>query len=382
MAVATNSCRASDWEEDRPTPRSIQERSQDTVILDEPSAPVLVKPTQSHGQVQEKSDSNASDNRQTPLLQGSATAIRTRAQNGPASSSALAAQNAALLMEVARIDQDANRFLQQAEVNVVVQPSTFRAFLEKTHPGFGLAAGKDGSEQIVVVRGQWDDSSKPLHSLGLRFRPIKTKELADFSFEKCRVLIIDCAGNVPKDALQKIRDFVLHGGYLVSTDWTLQNVLEKSFPNYVQWNRDNTDGSITDAYVLDAANPLLQGIPGKRHTWKLDRMSQCISVVNPAKVKVLVRSSKMARVDPQLRVLGNPLLAGALATEFSFGRGKVLHLVGHFDNCANSFKPNLLPDPAPEIGLSLRQAITANFIVEGIKAHETAISPSEPINSN
>jgi hypothetical protein len=337
----------SDWEEDK-KPQDYQ-LPRDTVILD----------GESTSKTQKESGGESGT-----VLKGSATAIRTKPNFQ--SSSAQAAARSAHLMEVARIDQDANRFLQQAEVNVVTPPTVFRSWLETTHPSL---SAKFSPEELVVVRGQWDDSTKPLHSFGLRFRPIKTKELRDFDFEKCKIMIIDCAGVVPKETLQKIRDFVLKGGFLVSTDWTLQNVLERAFPNFVQWNRDNTDGSITDAYVLEPENSLLAGIPGRRFTWKLDRLSQCLRIMNPSKVSILARSSLLAARDPQLRVI-DPMQAGALAIEFSFGRGKVLHLVGHFDNCANSFKPNLLPDPAPNIGISLRQAITANFIAEALGSNK------------
>lgn len=372
--------RASDWEEDRPLRVKPAESQQDTVILEE--SPARPESTHGHGDAESTPSANGGPSKQSTgsdsdrvLLQGSATAIRTK----PAlqSSSAMAAQSAAHLMEVARIDQDADRFLQQAEVNVVTPPAVFRAFLEKSHPEFSLSSTANSTEKLLVVRGQWDDSTKPLHSLGLKFRPIKTKELMDFPLDKCKVIIIDCAGYVPKQTLQKIRDFVIQGGYLVSTDWTLQNVIERSFPNFITWNRDNTDGSITDAFVIEPENHLMTGIQGRRFTWKLDRMSQCVRIVNPSKVKILARSSKLAQRDPQLRVLGSPLLAGALATEFSIGNGKVLHLVGHFDNCSTSFKPNMLPDPAAGIGISLRQAITSNFIVEGLqKGRDAQLEPA------
>jgi len=66
----------------------------------------------------------------------------------------------------------------------------------------------------------------------------------------------------------------------------------------------------------------------------------------------------LSRDDPDRR--------GILAVTFTFGRGHVLHLVGHFDNNATLAFGNMLPDPAPEIGISLRQALAANFLVAGL----------------
>lgn len=351
---------ASDWEEDA-APRTTQpgQGHGDTIILDAPSE-------------------NTNKTHTTGgMLHGSATAVRT---HRPPSYSALAAQNAARYAELQRLDLEANRFLQSATLNQVTPASVFRSFVEKNHPGFLLSAEND-PEKLVLIKGQWDESSKPLRSLGLKFKSTKAKELDRISLDQCKVLVIDCAGEVPRGALQKIRNFVAQGGYLLSTDWTLQNVLERAFPEFIHWNRDNTEGVITDAFIVDQQSELLSGLEGRFFTWKLDRMSQCVRIVNPNKVRLLARSSKLARLDPQLRVLPDPLLAGGLALEFTLGRGKVLHLVGHFDNCSNSFRPLVLPDPAQGAGISLRQALAANFIVQGLKLKQAG-HPQNPISDS
>jgi hypothetical protein len=339
---------ASDWEEDN-APKKSAPVVKDTVILDEPvSTPAPVKGG-------------------TAMLHGSATAVRTHTPNPYT----MAQQAAVRAAEIDRIDAGANSFLMQAKVNEVVQPSVFRAFIENNHPEFSLKSPANSAENLLLIRGQWDDSSKPLHSLGLMCNAVKTKELDDISFDKYKAIIVDCAGELPNGAIQKIRDFVGRGGYLLTTDWALQNVIERSFPGFVQWNRDNTDGVVTDAYIVDRDSPLLTGVEGRRFTWKLDKMSQCVRILQPNRVHLIARSSRLAHTDPQLRVLPDPILAGALAFEINFGRGKILHLVGHFDNCSNSFRLQLLPDPTPGAGISLRQVLATNFLIE-------ALSPKKP----
>lgn len=355
---------ASDWEEDsRPAKSYTPGQQHDTVILDEP-----------------QKNSGEADPPETraghggTVLQGNATAIRTRVPVPP-TSSAMAANRAAMWAEAQRLESEARRFLQGAAVNANVPPALFKAFVDKQYPGFLLSAEND-PHALVLVRGQWDDSNKPLHSLGLKFDAIKPKELPDFHFDKCKVMIVDCAGVIPRAAVQPLRNFVMKGGYLLTTDWSLQNVIEQAFPGYVQWNRDNTEGVITDAFIMDPAVTLMNGVSGRNFTWKLDRMSQCVRILRPDKVHLIARSAHLAQHDPQLRVLPDPLQAGALAFGFSFGRGKVLHLVGHFDNCSNSFRTQLLPDPAPGIGISLRQALATNFIIEALKKAQTT-SPAQ-----
>src|SRR5947207_1577158 len=82
-----------------------------------------------------------------------------------------------------------------------------------------------------------------------------------------------------------------------------------------------------------------------------------LCVLKPNVCHVLVRSRALVGEDPDRM--------GILAVEFSVGRGHVLHLVGHFDNDSGLgfVGPNSIPDSAPVIGISLRQALAANFIV-------------------
>lgn len=348
LCITPTRCMASDWEED-PTGAGQTKQSQTAAMTMPAPAPEIVR-----------SQNNAPAS--GAMLQGQATSINTRLPS--------AQSQAASLGEIARIDAEADSFLARAQVDQIVEPRVFKGFLEAIHPNFSQLKGKETAREITVVRGQWDNSTKPLQAFGLQYGSLKDKQISSATLAGVKVLLIDCAGTVPRESLQAIRDFVAHGGYLISTDWTLNNVLAKAFPGYIKWSGENTDGIITDALVLNSDPTLFKGVTARRYTWKLDRLSQQVRVVNPARVRVLARSSKLARLDVQFRILGNPLLAGALACEFEFGRGKVLHLVGHFDNCANIFRANLLPDPSPDMGISLRQALVVNFIVEGLEREQ------------
>ncbi|MBX9687909.1 MAG: hypothetical protein K2X27_14480 [Candidatus Obscuribacterales bacterium] len=342
IALSMTAATASDWEEESGMPHR---------------APAIASPP---GPEQAPPPLSVKAGSETAFLQGSASTIRTRIP----SYQTLAAQSAARVAELQRIDAEATPFLASAVTDQIVQPAVFRAFLEKNHPGTVLSAAS--AQDLVLAKGRWDDSSKPLRAYGLSFQSIKTKQLEDYSLSNCKVLILDCAGEIPRAAVQKVRDFVGNGGYLISTDWALQNVIERAFPGFVQWSGDKTDGVITDAFVIEADPSLLKGFSGRRFTWKLDRQSQCVRILNPSRVHIIARSSRLAHQDSQYRVLPDQIQAGALALEFEFGRGKVLHLVGHFDNCSNSFRPYLLPDPAPGAGVSLRQGLAGNFIMEAL----------------
>ena len=241
-------------------------------------------------------------------------------------------------------------------VSQTVPPEMFRAWLDKSHPGFLLSVA-NAPARVLDVKGRWDDSSRTLRGLGIPYERIGSGELKDISLDNTKVLIIDCAGTVPKDSLQRIRDFVARGGYLLSTDWALDNMVEKAFPGYVEYDGKKNAIPIYDAYVVNPEPVLFANVVTNAH-WKMDEASHLLRVLKPGSVRVLARSRKLERDDPGGQ--------GVLAVIFPFGRGYVMHMVGHFDNNGFFKFTNSLPDPASAIGISLRQALASNFIVAGL----------------
>lgn len=306
-----------------------------------------------------------------PLLQGNAT---TFGSTRPLQPMAPRMMVPGRISGDARLDADANQVLMKAQTNVTVPPQVFRNWLEKTHPNYTLSANANMPGAILEIKGAWDDASKTLRALGIRHESYKSKVLSTANLQNVKVIIINCEGKMPKEAFQILRDWVSRGGYLVSTDWSLHNFVENAFPGYIQWNGAETDGSIVDARIMEEDPVLLKGMNNVRvATWKLDRESQMVRVLKPDAVRVLARSVVLARRDPNARRGPiDPYYTGILACEFQFGRGRVLHLVGHYDNNAATFRPNLLPDPAPGIGISLRQAMTTNFIISAFDDQKSA----------
>ncbi|MBI4534035.1 MAG: hypothetical protein HY711_08800 [Candidatus Melainabacteria bacterium] len=251
-----------------------------------------------------------------------------------------------------------------------IPPSMFRGWLEKTHPDFALSTNTLHKTLVLEVRGKWDDSSRTMRSLGIPHTNIRPGKLKDYPFEGAKVLVVNCAGKVPQESLQHIRNFVARGGYLLTTDWALDGLVRRAFPGYIEWNGGHTEGIVVDATLVDS-DPLLLAGTVLQAGWKLDEASQTVRILNRPAVRVLAVSSK-------LRLSGtDPDGQGILAVTFAFGRGQVLHLVGHFDNNANLAFANSLPDPAPGIGISLRQALAANFLVAAL-THNRPSSNSYP----
>ncbi len=245
----------------------------------------------------------------------------------------------------------------QKPTPAIVPPSTFRNWLQSTHPEFALKTSAMPDESVINVKGQWDDSTKPLHALGIHYKSVGKGDLRNLPLDNVKVMIVNCPGRVPEEAFQRIRDWVARGGYLLTTDWALADVLQRAFPGYVEFTGQKAEQTMVDAIVTDPDPSLFAGAVPRAY-WKVDAGSEMLRVLRPGAVHVLVRSNQLLSEDNDRQ--------GILAVAFQFGRGKVLHLVGHFDN--NSMLPfmNSLPDPAPGIGISLRQALASNFVVEGL----------------
>lgn len=239
----------------------------------------------------------------------------------------------------------------------IVESKTFRAWLEKNQPQLqgGLKAQR---EQIIEVKGKWDDSGHILRTFGLGCTKVAPDNLSKYDLSKSKILIVDCAGNVPADGLQTIRKFVHEGGFLLTTDWALEGCLQKAIPGYIEWNGDNTSETRVVDARMNSNDPILTRGTVPNAYWKLDRKSQLMRIIKTNEVDILAKSVQLKTDDSTGR--------GDLAATFQFGKGKVLHLVGHFDYNSGRAFSNLLPDPAPKIGISLRQAIATNFIAEAL----------------
>ena len=244
-----------------------------------------------------------------------------------------------------------------------VPPEVFRGWLEQAHPQFALRTSTLQPHQVLEVKGVYDNSGKTLNSLGIPFQKVRGADLATMPLNETKVIVVDCPGRVPRQSFQQVRDWVAAGGFLLSTDWSSDNLIETCFPGYIKWDRHSNDQAVYDAEIVNP-DPSLYTRTVTNASWKMDIDSHMIATLRPD-VRVLARSKQLQAEDPAG--------AGVLAVIFPFGRGYVLHLVGHFDN--NTMMPfrHMLADPAPQIGISLRQAIAANFVVAGLQGRKIPI---------
>jgi len=246
---------------------------------------------------------------------------------------------------------------------VIARAKTFRNWLENYHKAFALNCSNIDKSEILEIKGAWDNSNKPLDALGIPHTSISAHKLKKYDLTNCKIIIVDCGGELPRECCQVVRDFVSAGGALISTDWALKNTIEIAFPGYIQWNHYKTKGEIVDAHFTGRDATLFPGMVAQSG-WVLDIEAESIRINKPEAVTVLAVSQGLAREEPDH--------LGILAVVFSFGRGHVLHLIGHY-GMSNIV---MLMDPAPVIGISMRQALITNFIIAQLEhgAQSTSIS--------
>jgi len=181
--------------------------------------------------------------------------------------------------------------------------------------GEGLATlRRYGRERIIVVRGTHDRIEEVLkmHEIPYRFLDVGLARGLDPQM----VLCVNCGADPPVALLQQ---FTAKGGWLITSDWALAAV-SRSFPSYVRMTGSgNPDTTVRVATVNSMeTQALLRGVPSQGQWWL--ESGSFFGAVDSRRVQVLVTSDEM-----QERFGASPV-----AFEFRPGRGRVLHVVGHF----------------------------------------------------
>jgi len=178
--------------------------------------------------------------------------------------------------------------------------------------------------QIVCVLGKWDHAEIVLEHLGIPTTIITPQKIYDIGLNPKQLMLINCEGSTgKKQNIGRIQWFVHVGGYLMATDWALQNAVVKAFPGYV--NRHSKSKTGNDVVIIEAADPdhpLLKGVFTRTTElmWWLEVIAYPMLVEDLFRTEILVDSLEMLQ-----KYYSSPM-----ATVFDFGHGKVETCVSHF----------------------------------------------------
>ena len=198
----------------------------------------------------------------------------------------------------------------------------FRARLRDRAPEDERHLRETRSSEIVVVRGHYDHIERVLGATGVPHLVVAPEQVERLDWSELQVLMISCPGHLPPEALSRVAAWVRGGGYLVTTDWALKHVVEPAFPGTIRHNGAQTSDCVVRVELQGAADdPLLAGFleDGREPLWWLEGSSYPVEVLDPARVRVLIRS----------REVGAQWGAEPVVVTFEEGRGTVLHMLSH-----------------------------------------------------
>ena len=194
--------------------------------------------------------------------------------------------------------------------------------------------------KILAVTGRYEKPKKVIeHMYASLKKVIKEKEIIKEDLTLYDVVLIGCPGSdIPYAAHPKIRDFVMNGGWLITTDWALRSIIENIFPGFIRWNQAKTADTVVACQINEPKHPFLEGVISEiqqnkwqkqsakntkksEFRWWLETRSFPIQILNHQAVNVLIGS-----VEIQNKWGESPVLV-----EFDYGKkgGRIIHMISH-----------------------------------------------------
>src|SRR5262249_15013991 len=148
---------------------------------------------------------------------------------------------------------------------------------------------------VIVVEGTYDHVQDVLKLANLQHRVVPPAALGSLQLQPHQLLIVNCPGQVGRAGVTAIRGFVERGGSLITTDWALRYVLEAASPGLVAYNEHPTADDVVRIEIA-SQHPFLSGVfqAGADPLWWLEGSSYPIRVLDPERVRVLLKSNELA----------------------------------------------------------------------------------------
>ena len=203
-----------------------------------------------------------------------------------------------------------------------------------------------GDKDVAVYTGTYDTVQEVLKRLGLKFELDPKKPKSEIAFSNCN-------GSASDAQAKKLEAFVRDGGWLVSSDWQLNNLIGRAFPGTVKWSGQKGTANEVVGVEANLGSVWAEVVfPGIDPQWWLEGGSHPITVEDPARV----------RVEAVSHELHTKYQAAPVAVGFDWGRGHVFHVISHF-----WLKQTRVPDAR------YRRPCT-DFLREGMRLSENGIA--------
>lgn len=189
-----------------------------------------------------------------------------------------------------------------------------RRRLAEQHPDRLTTLDGLRKRDVAVYTGNYDTVQEVLKCLGVPYT-LDAKDPAG------PVAFSNCASSADATRAGRLEGYVRGGGWLVSSDWQLNNLISTAFPNTVRWT--GRRGTSNEVVGVEATTDSVWSevvFPGIDPQWWLEGGSHPITVDDPARVRV-------EAVSHELHVRHQ---AAPVAVSFDWGSGHVFHVISHF----------------------------------------------------
>jgi hypothetical protein len=189
-----------------------------------------------------------------------------------------------------------------------------RRRLAEQHPDRLAALDRLGRADVAVYAGQFDTVQEVLKRLGVKYT-------LDPKSPAAPVVFSNCTNGQDAKRAGHLEAHVRAGGWLVSSDWQLNNLVHPAFPNTVRWTGQRGTANEVVGVEADTASVWAETVfPGIDPQWWLEGGSHPITIDDPARVRV-------EAVSHELHVRYQ---AAPVAVSFDWGAGHVFHVISHF----------------------------------------------------
>ncbi|MGY5874670.1 MAG: hypothetical protein RTU30_02895 [Candidatus Thorarchaeota archaeon] len=176
---------------------------------------------------------------------------------------------------------------------------------------------------VIVVEGGYDHAQVNFEMAGIPHTVISEMSVGRTEFNRDQLLFINCPGSLDMDGIEKVEVFVRTGGMLVTTDWALENVLEKAFPGFVARGGTDTADDVVRVEIHEGGeDSFIASVIDKTDDpqWWLEGSSYPIKILDKKKVKIFVSSKEMKKRYGEAPII----------VSFRYGDGEVIHMTSHF----------------------------------------------------
>ena len=175
---------------------------------------------------------------------------------------------------------------------------------------------------VLVVPGTYDHVEMVLDALETPHTLVEAGALLNVKLRPEQLIVVNCPGHLPRPAVERLREFVVGGGSLFTTDWALRHVLEPAFPGVVAFSERPTQDDVVRIEVRKHDNSFLEGVMDGADdpVWWLESSSYPIRVLERQRVHTLIASSELEAKYGEAPV----------AILFRHGEGEVFHMISHY----------------------------------------------------